>query len=257
MAAVAAMGAAGAANAANYFVINGAEYNTGSGGNVVLNNGGISSGSGIMNVGGFASVGLANMTNLTGVASTSYAMDSGDIAAIRGVLGDGTLATTLGVGGNSIYYFGFHHGGQGFFGVYFRGSSAFNLTMSGGADRATLGVHNSIGQTGTDFVNGGWISAVGYTSGNFDASTDDQMIIFAGIDIDTAVFTGSTSDGAFDVRYLNWNGSSFTNLGGVNNVESSVLGSALYQIPVPAPMLLAGAGLIGAAALRRRMVKKA
>ena len=93
-----------------------------------------------------------------------------------------------------------------------------------------------------------------------------MLIMFGGLAVgqsfqfqsESMLSDGVSSGGAaFAISYLNWGGSGYSEVASAGTATSSGLNTALYAVPVPAPALLAGAGLVGAAALRRRMAKKA
>jgi hypothetical protein len=62
---------------------------------------------------------------------------------------------------------------------------------------------------------------------------------------------GSTSD----VKFLRWNGSSWSVSNTGSYASNGTLEFNFQVLPVPAPALLAGAGLLGATVVRRRMKK--
>jgi len=248
MAAVAAMGIVGSANA-GWFVIENASVSGSAGGTTPANGT-------IMNV---ANLGLPNSTGNT--LQTLTAGPGGSFDAITSSLGS--------LGNNTITYFGLENGaaGPGFFGFAFKAVTwnytlNINLTSAFGVpagDGMFVGYSNDGGAT---------VSAVGtYDGASYDYSLNPVfvganftlIVLFAGLYPDSAV-SGSISTvggGTFDVDYLSYESGSWASLGNATNTSFSNLNIATYAIPVPAPMLLAGVGLVGAAVLRRRMTKVA
>ena len=195
-------------------------------------------------------------STFTGSPGNELSLTSGDVTNVLSNLGV-TLVD------NTLTYFGFEGSatGPGFFGIAFKNTSGstYNLNMQAGSQSAggsegVLTTHaGTIGGFGTS-----WTSAASVTTGS------TMLVMFGGLnagvsfDFQTQSLTTSGGAGAaFAIEYLNWNGSGYVTLASAGTATSSGLNAALYQIPVPAPALLAGAGLVGAAALRRRMTKKA
>lgn len=195
-------------------------------------------------------------TTFSGSAGTETALNSTDVTGVLTSLGV-TLAN------NTLTYFGFEgsSAGPGFFGIAFKNTSgsAFYLNMQAGSQSA--GGSEGVLTTHTGTIGGfgsSWSSAATVTSGT------TMLIMFGGLnvgvsfDFQTQSLTSTGGQGAaFAIEYLDWDGSAYAQLASAGTATASGLNAALYQIPVPAPALLAGAGLVGAAALRRRMVKKA
>jgi len=161
---------------------------------------------------------------------------------------------------DSINYFSYVDGsGRGYFGIAISTTVSRNLTLTFGASASngSKGVLTNAAITGESFAGGGFVDA------NQTVASGVTYYIFGGF-TNNVGFTGSISPGTgetgnFGIAYWSWNGSGFSNTQNVaNGATSSSLSVATYStIPVPAPALLAGAGLVGAAALRRRMAKKA
>jgi hypothetical protein len=193
-------------------------------------------------------------SNTLGILNTT------DYSNISTAIGLGSLAT------DTIHYFGMENTGSGpaFFGFAFRASVGVglnvNLNNQAGAPSGS-GVLVGDGDGTTSY---GSYSTV---SGQFSSSApvvvnsgDTLIVLFANLSAGSAV-SGSISldSGAasMGINYLSFNGSNYASIGGVTGATASQLNIATYAVPVPAPALLAGAGLVGAAALRRRMAKKA
>jgi len=188
-------------------------------------------------------------------------IDATDFTNIGTAIGLGSLAT------NTIHYFGMENSGSGpaFFGFAFKatgGSIGLNVNLNNQAGAPSgSGVLVGNGDGTTSY---GSYSTV---SGQFSSSApvvvnsgDTLIVLFANLSAGSAV-SGSISldSGAasMGINYLSFNGSNYASIGGVTGATASQLNIATYAVPVPAPALLAGAGLVGAAALRRRMAKKA
>jgi len=188
----------------------------------------------------------AGAGSYTGVANNVYTgisnTDANSIASAIGLaaMGNGTLA-----------YFGYEDGlaGPGYFGMAFIGNGSTVDFNMGQANYALAGVHTNM--IGSSFVGNTWIDSFSTTAGQA------YVAIFANTQLATEMGGASVSDTSFNVRYLDFDGTSWNTVGSANTVASSSLNYATYNVPVPAPALLAGAGLVGAAALRRRMAKKA
>jgi len=187
----------------------------------------------------------AGAASYTGTANSSYAIT--DTAA-------NTIASSIGLSGNgTMAYFGYEDGlsGPGYFGVAFIGNgSTVDFTMNN-AHQAQAGVHTNIGGV---FGGNTWETA---GAGISTTAGQAYVAIFANMAVGNQMGAGSVGDSSFNVRYLDFDGSSWSTVASANGVSSSSLNFATYNVPVPAPALLAGAGLVGAAALRRRMAKKA
>jgi hypothetical protein len=181
----------------------------------------------------------------TGTAGNAYSMTQSNANAV---------VTALGLTGNgTLGYFGFEASanGPGYFGVAFIGNGNTIDFTFGNAMNATLGVYSNYGAT---FAGNTWETA---GAGVATVSGTNYVAIFAGLTSGNLLGAGTVSDTSFNVRYLDYNGASWATVASADGVSSSSLNVATYAVPVPAPALLAGAGLIGAAALRRRMAKKA
>ena len=249
MAAVAAMGAAGAANA-SFFQIRDASYSLGGTptvlGNFVMDSALVGS---VINTAGATDV------TVGGSASTVSELNNaavGDIITSIGANGSGNARMT---------YFSMYDSvaNRGYFGFVFENNAtARDLTVSmGNANLATGGVFTNYDGSNSGFGGGTFQSVFGLFGQPQLAANATYIAIFAGVPVGTEIGAGTVSDQAFSLQYLDWTGTGWNALHSAEGVTSSSLNYATYSIPVPAPMLLAGAGLIGAAALRRRMVKKA
>jgi len=185
----------------------------------------------------------------TGSAGGTVSLSNTDANTIATAVGNGNIANLT---NGTIYYFGFEASasGPGYFGFLFMGNGAdIDFTVAN-AHRATLGVHSNMGTSGF----------LGNTYGgdqNTTTAGQAYVAIFAGLGVNQVLGGSTVSDTNFNVSYLSFDGSNWNSVASATNVESSTLNTAMYAVPVPAPALLAGAGLIGAAAVRRRMAKKA
>jgi hypothetical protein len=252
MAAVAAMGVVGSANA-GWFVIQNASASGGNGGTLPVNGT-------RMDV---ANLGIANSTG-----NTLQPLSGTDFAAITGSLG-GALSV------NTLTYFGLENGAQGpaFFGFAYSATEniTFNVNMnhagtpSNAAGSGVLvGVSSDNGATAPSSLGTyGDLSNTYSATAPLSLSTGETIIVlFAGLQATSRVagsfdLVSGPTGYTMDISYLSFDAGSWSSVGGIGSATASQLNISTYTIPVPAPMLLAGAGLIGAAALRRRMVKKA
>ncbi len=240
---VATAGLAASANA-GYWSITGANYVNGGSSNIAVSS-------------------LENQVN-TYVSSTfSGSALSQTTLSSTGVTNSLTnLNVTLAA--NTLTYFGFEDSaaGPGYFGIAFKNTSGssyyLNMTAGSQAANGTEGVLTS--HSGT-IIGASWgASATVLNNSTF-------LVMFGGLSVGTSFqfqtesmqSDGVSSGGAaFGVSYLNWGGTgAYSEVASAGSATSSGLNTALYAVPVPAPALLAGAGLVGAAALRRRMAKKA
>jgi len=239
-AAVVATAFAASANA-GYFQIAGASYNPGSTplvpGNFAMDT---------------STTDFSVNTTGTG-ANTIAALAAADVTALGGI----TAAA------DTVTYFSYQDaGGLGYFGIIINTSVARTLTVSmtynsgDGASGGTKGVLTNAPISG-EFINSG-----SFIDTNQAVSAGKTFYVFGGLSVGSA-FNGSVSNGSgetgnFGIAYLSWNGSSWTTKASLaSGATGSAISVASYAVPVPAPVLLAGAGLIGAAAIRRRMSKKA
>lgn len=198
-------------------------------------------------------------TNFTGTTGSATALTQTDVGNILGASGvNVTLAD------NTLTYFGFEDtgGGPGFFATAFKNTSgsSYYFTVNAGPQAAngTEGVLTTFGTSGA--------AAGGYLQNGTVANGTTMLVIFGGLDIaesftlnvtSTADSSGSGTGSNFAISYLNWGGSAYSEYASAAGATASGMNIGVYAIPVPAPALLAGAGLVGAAALRRRMTKKA
>jgi hypothetical protein len=192
--------------------------------------------------------------NTTGTGPNSIAaLAAADVTALGGI----TAAA------NTITYFSYaDSAGRGYFGIIINTSITRVLTVSmtynagDGAAGGTKGVLTNAPISG-EYLNGGT-----FIDTNQTVTSGKTFYVFGGLSTGSA-FNGSVSNGTgetgnFGIAYLSWNGSSWTTMASLGSgATGSAISVASYAVPVPAPALLAGAGLIGAAAIRRRMSKKA
>lgn len=211
-----------------------------------------------LSISSMANGSYAGISGFGGSANTQTALSAGDVSTILTGVGI-TLAN------NTLTYFGFDGGSLGYFGIAFKNTTAnsYFFNMQGGSQAAsgTQGVLTThSGQVG----GGQWANNFGSPFNVAAGST--LLVVFGGLGVGTSFqfqaesmlsSTGGTGGAAFAIDYLTFNGSAYASSVSASTATASGLNTALYQVPVPAPALLAGAGLVGAAALRRRMAKKA
>lgn len=246
VAATAALGFAGASNA-GYFDIVGSSYNAGSGTqNISVAD---------LSAGDNTSIGLVADGNNT--QKTMTATVAGNIV---GNLGAALTADTL-------TYFGYDTAGgaPAFFGFAFKATASFTFSTLQYADDNvafapfTSGVYASTYDGSSTAAAGSYNSSTKQWSNSAVtvAAGETLLVMFAGLPVGGAIAGNAASATTFGINYLSWDGSNWVSNFSVGGAGSSALNVATYAVPVPAPVLLAGAGLVGAAALRRRMAKKA
>jgi len=245
-AAVVATAFAASANA-GYFAISGSQYTPfgGSATNLPVSD---------LNAGSFSDAGLPGFDFTNG--GSAGARDRESLTNTEA----NNIASALANGGSlsngTLYYFGFEGSanGPGYFGFLFMGNGADVNWSVANANLAQNGVWSNMGITA--FSGGG--SGNTYTADQFTTTAGQAYVsIFANLAIGDVLGGATASDTNFNVSYLNFDGSNWTSVASASGISSSTLNTAMYNVPVPAPALLAGAGLVGAAALRRRMAKKA
>jgi hypothetical protein len=235
---IAAMAVGGAANA-SYWTITNAQIDDGTTTQSV--------GGGTFTLGAAALGGWVG----GGAAEQSQALAGANLTAVTGLIGS-SLAD------NTLTYFSFYSGSLGYFGVAFKNTHAtsakvldFDFTR---LNQATEGVYVA-GATNNGTYNPS--SAGGRFS--FDAITVNAgstlYVVMGGfVDQNNPSLQGTVNfNEATAVSYLSYNGGSYTSTASASGALTSNMQFAVFTIPVPAPALLAGLGLAGALALRRRM----
>jgi len=184
----------------------------------------------------------ASGVSFTGSASNAYVLSQANANAI---------VTAIGLTGNgSLAYFGFDTNGStpAYFGIAFIGHGGTVDWTMGNAHLASLGVYSSFA---SQFGGNTWETA---GAGIATTAGVNYVAIFAGVAAGSQMGGGQVSDTGINVNYLSYS-SGWSAVGTATGASSSSLNYATYQVPVPAPVLLAGAGLLGAAAVRRRFAK--
>jgi len=195
---------------------------------------------------------------------TNVLMSQADAASVFSAIGGGSLAS------DTIHYFGMETtaGGPGFFGFLFKASQTISLNVNlfnNFGSSAGSGVLTAVSTDNFGTIAGQWGT---YASGQFSSTSpitinagEEVFAIFgnlaAGAEVSGSISRNAGNLANFGVNYLSFNGSNYVSAGSATGATASNLNIAAYAVPVPAPALLAGAGLVGAAALRRRMAKKA
>ena len=191
----------------------------------------------------------------SGVAESVTPMSAGNVTSL------GTIGLTGSLANNVFTYFSFDVGGLGYFGAAFKNTSGAAVTFDVNFSRlnqATEGV-DVTGATSSGTYSSG--SGLG-TWANSALTVNNGstfLVVFGGLAVNNSppVQGVVNFQAASTVAYLNHTGgTNWSNAATANGLTSNMQ-FAVYQVPVPAPVLLAGAGLVGAAALRRRMAKKA
>jgi len=191
--------------------------------------------------------------------NTLQTLSSAQFSAIETLIGGGSLAN------DTVHYFGMENAAAGpaYFGIYYKATAGISLQINLDSDYGNpdgVGAYSAVYDGSTYSAVGSYAFGVFSSTSPITLSAGETMIaVFAGLMPGSAI-SGSinaSSGGTFGINYLTYNGSAYASMGSQTGASSSNLNIATYAIPVPAPALLAGAGLVGAAALRRRMVKKA
>jgi len=215
--------------------------------------------------GGTNNIAVSSLENQVNTWVSSNLPGSALAETILSTTGVNNSLTNLNVtlADNTLTYFGFEDAasGPGFFGIALKNTSgsAYYLNKTAGSQAAN-------GSEGVITSHSGTIVGSSWASSATIADGETMLVMFGGLNAgqsfqfqtESMLSDGVSSGGAaFAVSYLNWNGSAYSEVASAATATSSGLNTALYAVPVPAPALLAGAGLVGAAALRRRMAKKA
>jgi len=197
-------------------------------------------------------------TDITAAGSGVRALDGTAVNDIVAVV-NGALGA---VGGTPrLTYFAMNNGSsEGYFAVVFQNNgTARDWTVNiGQASAASKGVFtNDV----NGFIAGDAFNSLYGVGAPFNtpqlAANGVYVAIFAGMGVGAQIGGSNLSDSSFDVHYLNFSAGNYGSFVSAAGAANSNINAATYSIPVPAPALLAGAGLVGAAALRRRMAKKA
>jgi len=202
---------------------------------------------------------IANSGGLSG-AQTNF-------DALLGSSGAG-LSNGVTLAADTLYYFGYTDSstGLGYFGfTYTAGGAGQTLNVNWTGSNPTGGFYSAEGTIGgANSVTStyGSYGSNQYSSTALSLGSGDSLYgVFAGMTATSTVQgnIASTVGTNFNVAYLTWTGSAWTvsGSGSTSGTSNHFLAVSTYSVPVPAPALLAGAGLVGAAALRRRMAKKA
>jgi len=197
-------------------------------------------------------------------SDTNVQMTAGDAGSIYSAIGGLALAS------DTIHYFGMETsaGGPGFFGFLFKASQQISLNVNlfnNFGSSAGSGVLTAVSTDDFATIAGSWGT---YSGGQFSSTSpitinagEEVFAIFgnlaAGAEVSGSIARTGGNLANFGVNYLSFDGTNYVSAGSATGATGSNLNIAAYTIPVPAPALLAGAGLVGAAALRRRMTKKA
>jgi hypothetical protein len=183
-----------------------------------------------------------------GTTQTSQALAGGNLTSVQGLVGS-VLAD------DTITYFSFSAGSLGYFGVAYKNTAAGSVNL--GLDftrtnQATEGVYVA-GATTT-----GSYDATGlgqFSSSQLTINSGNTLYVVLGgfTDQNSPPLQGTINANAdTNIQYLSFNGSAYSSVASGNGLTSNMQ-FAVFTIPVPAPALLAGLGLVGALALRRRM----
>jgi hypothetical protein len=244
-AAVVAAGLGASANATYFRIVDAGSNGGGQLGNFNLNTNTVAS---VITTAGATDITSAGsgVRNLNAIAVADI------VSMVNGALGAVTSTPRL-------TYFGMNQGAaNGYFAVVFQndGTARDWSVNIGQAASAGNGVFTN--EDSSSFINGGAFNTVMGSLGNPQVAANGVYVaIFAGMAVGSEIGGSNLSDTNFDIHYLNFNSGSYGSYASAGNAANSNINAATFQVPVPAPALLAGAGLVGAAAIRRRMAKKA
>ena len=233
---IAAMAVGGAANAGTFSITGGQVFG--------LNPGTFT---GTMTAGDGGSVGL-DLGALSGAGLQGFA--AGTAATVR---------TNLGLDGasnnGSLTYFSLAHNGKGYFGIMFIGNANnFYLTVEN-AVPPSVGVYRETPTSSTESLSSGTYNYSATLGNNMGVGVAYLWLFTQIPDMGALGGDASAQDGNFTIRYMTYTGSGWGVVTGgeFTGASGSLLNVATFIVPVPAPALLAGLGLAGALALRRRM----
>lgn len=192
-----------------------------------------------------------------GTGSSVQTMSATNIAAV--------VALGMPLADNTLTYFGFYSGSEGYFGIAFKNTTGSAITFDATFSRtnqalegvqvagsSTLGTYSS----GSSGGNGTWSGLMNVADGDtfYAVVAGFQGHFPMSLALSGVIDFGGVSR---DVQYLSHNvyAPGTYAVAGSGNGYTSNMQFAMFNIPVPAPALLAAAGLVGAAVVRRRMVK--
>jgi hypothetical protein len=235
--AIAAVGMAASANA-GYFAIAGASYNPGAI-NLTPNS---------FNMQTNEVTDFTANTAGSGPGTISAITNGTDLVALAGI----TAAA------DTVTYFSYQVGTLGYFGIIINSTvnRSMNISMlkngGDGASGGTKGVMTNASISGETLSGGNFIDT------NQAIGIGKTFYVFGGLKggsgFNGSVGNGTGESGNFGINYLSWESGSWVSKASLaSGATASSISVAAYVVPVPAPALLAGAGLIGAVALRRRM----
>lgn len=169
-------------------------------------------------------------------SGVSNPMDAAAITAIGGVIGSSTAVNVFAVNTNQ--------------GTALILASTANFGLTGSSDSPGSVLFQTGGLTaGVAFPSGVSVS------GGLNADTGLFAAAFVGLGPYTAGSVTLGKGGTSDVRFLSWNGSAWTVDRTSAYASNGTLTFNFEVLPVPAPLAIAGLGLVGAGVLRRRMSK--
>lgn len=187
----------------------------------------------------------------SGVAQSVTPMSAGNVTTLS------TIGLTGSLTANTLTYFSFENSGLGYFGVAFKNTSGSVVSLDINFSRlnqASEGV-DVIGATSSGTYNSGTGQGTWANGALAINNGSTFLVVFGGLTVNNSPaiqgvvnFTANTS-----VEYLSHGGGTTWSVTGSGSGLTSNMQFAVYQVPVPAPALLAGVGLLGAAAARRRL----
>jgi hypothetical protein len=165
-------------------------------------------------------------------------MDAAAITAIAGVVGSSTAVNVFAVNTNL---------GTA---LIMASTAQFSLNADSASPGAVLFQSGSTGGMSAIVGSPGVLAAGGLnaTSGIFAAA-------LVGLGANTTGSATLTKGSTANVRFLSWNGDAWTVDRTSNYASNGSLNFNFEVLPLPAPLAIAGLGLVGAGVLRRRMSK--
>lgn len=172
----------------------------------------------------------------------------------QGEAGDIIAAVGLSLSSKTLTYFGWaDSAGLGYMAIALHNTSASAFTAR------IYGMNWLSGSAGLFATNSLDVTGYGSTSTISVAAGETFLMVMGGYVSGSPqiTFNLNTANGPFGVEYLTYDyGAAAYEVrasGGGNQTAGSGMNVATYTVPVPAPMVLAGLGLLGGALLRRRV----
>lgn len=198
--------------------------------------------------------GVGNINMSANAANT--VVQNANLTSVLLGLGGGAMSASAGTA--LISFFGLHNTNDGldYFGFVFDNQTGSAITLNLTSAFYTSGSNGAISNNANTMTASGSGYTVDTTGFSVGAGSADYFL-FAGVGIGDQVAMGGSVAPNSSIVTVNWLTTNYavafsdvtTGIGGAN-IE---LGLVTNNVPVPAPLLLGGAGLAGAMAVRRRM----